>query len=430
MKIKNIMMLIILGWATLITLSFVWNYTSALKEQKEIALESARSFFNNIVITRLWNARHGGVYVPVTKTTQPNPYLDVPMRDIQVNDKLTLTKINPAFMTRQISEINSKKEGVKFHITSLKPIRPQNKPTAREKNFLKEFRKNIQEKGMFVKDGNKTSYFYMAPLVTQKACLKCHAKQGYQEGDIRGGISVTLPFIMKIPLFSLLLGHIAIGFVGLFGIVITERKLTSAYETIERQATLDALTGIPNRRSFGESILREFKRSQRLRHSLSVVMCDVDNFKAYNDTYGHISGDLCLKKVAQMLKSSLKRPSDFCARYGGEEFVIILPDTTLDGAIHIAEIIRSNVEKMQIRHEKSLPAQVITLSLGVTISEDTTILVSDDELIKHADMALYEAKEQGRNQVQSFHETAVKSQHSNHPCAFSYSKDVKGNFWG
>ncbi len=127
-------------------------------------------------------------------------------------------------------------------------------------------------------------------------------------------------------------------------------------------------------------------------------MCDVDNFKAYNDTYGHSTGDLCLKKVAQTVKTSLKRPSDFCARYGGEEFVVLLPNTGLDGAMHIAERIRSNIEKMGIQHKNSLPSQVVTLSLGVTTSEETDF-DSHEGLVKRADRALYKAKEQGRNQV-------------------------------
>ncbi len=130
-------------------------------------------------------------------------------------------------------------------------------------------------------------------------------------------------------------------------------------------------------------------------------MCDVDNFKAYNDTYGHGSGDQCLKKVAQMIKSSLERPGDFCARYGGEEFVVLLPNTALDGAMHIAEIVRSNIEEMGLLHEKSLPKQVVTLSLGVATSEGITFVTHED-LIKHADMALYKAKELGRNQTQSY----------------------------
>ena len=385
----------------IIIASFSWNYTNAIKEQEQIVLQSSRSFFNLIEITRLWNSRHGGLYAPITEKNQPNSYLDIPIRDIEVNDKLKLTMVNPAYMTRQISEIAMKQGGVQFRITSLKPIRPQNKATAREEKFLKEFEKGKKEIGVFIKEGDKKSYFYMAPLKVKKSCLKCHAKQGHKEGDIRGGISIKSPFLMKISILPLLSGHIVIGLFGLFGIVIAGGKLTRAYGTIKKQAVFDELTGIPNRRSFSEVILVEYKRYQRSHEPLSIIMCDIDNFKIYNDTYGHGSGDLCLKKVAQMVIATLERPGDFCARYGGEEFIIVLPHTTLDGAMHIAEKIRSNIEKIGIPNKNSLPAQVVTISLGVTTS-GKPVLISQDELIKQADMALYKAKEKGRNQVQSY----------------------------
>ncbi len=390
----------------LITTSFVWNYTNAEKDRETIAFETARSFFNLIVITRDWNSRHGGVYVPVTDKTLPNPYLDDPMRDVQVDDALRLTKVNPAFMTRQISEIAEETSGIIFHITSLNPIRPENKPTPREVSYLRDFETGTKEKGLFLKQDSKPFFFYMAPLQTERACLKCHSKQGYKEGDIRGGISVTIPFTMGIPLSSLLLGHVGIGLVGLLGILGAGKKLGRAYETIERQAAIDALTEIPNRQSFSDTMEREFKRSQRERVPLSIIMCDIDHFKEYNDSYGHSNGDLCLKKVAQAIRNSLKRAGDFCARYGGEEFIVILPNTGPEGAMRVAERMRLNVEEMGIAHEKSLPARRVTISLGVATTKNTATLLSVEDLIKYADTALYRAKEQGRNQVRSFSETA------------------------
>ena len=401
MKIKKFLVFITLLWLLLVAASFLWNYISARNEQRNIALRTARSFFELIQMTRIWNARHGGVYAPITKETPPNPYLDIPMRDIKVNDNLTLTKINPAYMTRQISEIAKEYKGVQFHITSLNPIRPQNKPSAREKEFLKKFEEGVKEGGVFIQKEGKTYYFYMAPLITKKSCLKCHAKQGYKEGDIRGGISVTVPFTMKIPFLPLLVGHIIIAFIGILGIIIAGKKLTRAYKVIQRRALIDPLTRIPNRRCFMETLLKEFERSRRSKEPLSVIMCDIDNFKMYNDTYGHIKGDKCLQKVAQAINTSLKRPTDFCARYGGEEFVILLPNTPLKGALHVAERIRSNVEKMNILNEKSLPAGVVTLSLGVASTEELTPF-TPETLIKNADAALYKAKEQGKNQVQFF----------------------------
>ncbi len=168
-KIKQITILLILLWIGITSTSFFWNYIKVKQRKEMISYQTAKSFFNFLVLIRYWNASHGGVYVPVTKKILPNPYLDVPLRDIKVNDNLILTKVNPAYMTRQFSEIVREKQGVQFHITSLKPINPQNRPTSLEEKFLKDFEKGIKEKGVFIKKGGKTFYFYMSPLRTKKS---------------------------------------------------------------------------------------------------------------------------------------------------------------------------------------------------------------------------------------------------------------------
>lgn len=386
-------------WLIIVGISFSWNYFNAKSEQKAVALQTASSFFEQVVITRTWNARHGGVYVPVTKDTKPNPYLVTPLRDIEIDQNLMLTLINPAFMTRQIAEIAKETKGIQFHLTSLRPIRPGNKPTAREESALRAFESGIEEISEFLNGKDGRHFFYMAPLKTGKECLKCHAKQGYREGDIRGGISITLPFVPKMPFMTLIFGHAAFGIVGLLGIVIFGLTLSKAYESIRRQAVMDALTGIPNRRNFSERILIEFNRSQRDKFPLSVIMCDVDNFKVYNDAFGHKEGDEALKNVAQVIEKTLKRPGDFCARYGGEEFVVILPNTILDGAREIAEKISVNVQKLEISNPKSVPWGIVTLSLGVSAIE-ANYSMTHEELIEKADAALYKAKEKGRNRVE------------------------------
>jgi diguanylate cyclase (GGDEF)-like protein len=397
MKINKNILIISIIWLLLVTTSFSWNYFHAGQYRNDLALHTARSFFQQIVISRQWNARHGGLYAPVTKTTQPNPYLNIPRRDITVDD-LHLT-----FMTRQLSEIAMEKEGVQFHISSLNPISPGNNASLREKAALQNFEQGIAEVGYFFEENNTPIFFYMAPLRTEKTCLQCHAQQGYKEGDIRGGISVALPFIMPFRYKSLIWGHLAIGLISLIGIITAGTRLTRSYATIKREVIFDALTGIPNRRSFSECILREFKRSRRDQAPISIILCDIDNFKGYNDTYGHTSGDLCLKKVAQTIEKSLQRPGDFCARYGGEEFIIILTTTPLEGALKVAEKIRKNVVDLALTHKKSLPLQLVSLSLGVATSEDTS-LISHEDLIHFADKALYDAKNKGRNRVEAFTE--------------------------
>lgn len=387
-----------------VTLSFFMNYTQAIKEQKRVALETGKSFFELILISRMWNSLHGGVYAPVTEKLKPNPYLKTPMRDIHVNKDLTLTMINPAFMTRQLSEIAIEKRRIQFHITSLNPIRPENSPSEREKQYLKAFEKGIKEVGISTDRGS--SFFYMGALTTEKTCLGCHAEQGYKQGDIRGGISITFPFTMDPPIFFLLMGHLMIGAAGLCCSIIFGSRLGKAYTTIQQQALIDALTEIPNRRSFMETISRELKRSHRLKKPLSIILCDIDNFKLYNDTYGHSRGDRCLKRIALGIKNTLTRPVDFCARYGGEEFVVLLPETSMKGAGHVAEKICLSIHGMNIAHERSLPFKAVTISLGVSTLDGAAFL-SSDELLKNADMALYKAKENGRNRVELFNSPVV-----------------------
>ncbi|MBF0459475.1 MAG: DUF3365 domain-containing protein [Nitrospirae bacterium] len=178
-------------WSIIAMASLKWHLYLLEKEAFNMALESGRSMFKMIETTRIWNAGHEGVYVPVTEATQPNPYLDVPDRDITTTDGKKLTMINPAYMTRQISEIARNINSVEFHITSLKPLRPGNMPSPREETALKQFEKGSLEEVR--PPGADGRFFYMAPLKVKAACLKCHGKQGYKEGEIRGGISVAVP---------------------------------------------------------------------------------------------------------------------------------------------------------------------------------------------------------------------------------------------
>ena len=163
-----------------------------------VARERGSVLFRLIELTRDWSAKHGGLYAPVTEATQPNPYLKHPKRDITDNFGRQLTLINPAFMTRQIAEIAAQAEGVRFHITSRNPIRPANEADSWEAESLGLFEASrVKERLAFFADGGGViagpAHRYMAPLVVKPPCMKCHEVQGYQVGDIRGGISVTMP---------------------------------------------------------------------------------------------------------------------------------------------------------------------------------------------------------------------------------------------
>jgi signal transduction histidine kinase len=182
----------LLLWTFAVSTSFHYQAEAIRRHSLELSQGSAREIFNLVVLVRLWNANHGGVYVPVTEKFQPNPYLKVPWRDIVSQDGKPLTLVNPAFMTRLIAELAEQKEGIRLHITSLKPIRPANVPDANEAKALRAFEQGSKEHYWFENGSDgKRLFRYMAPLWVDKPCLACHAEQGYKQGDLRGGVSVT-----------------------------------------------------------------------------------------------------------------------------------------------------------------------------------------------------------------------------------------------
>jgi len=159
----------------------------------------------------------------------------------------------------------------------------------------------------------------------------------------------------------------------------------------------DGLTGLANRRSFDAKLAEETKRANRDRLPLSLLMTDIDYFKLYNDTNGHLKGDECLRNVAQAIARTLWRETDFSARYGGEEFTIIMPNTSLSGAMLIAERVRAAVEDLAILHPTSLASDRVTLSIGGVSACGRDL--RPDRLIAGADAALYRAKGAGRNRA-------------------------------
>lgn len=176
------------------------------------------------------------------------------------------------------------------------------------------------------------------------------------------------------------------------------QQLKKEKEVAERNSLTDGMTGLANRRYLDEQIMLEYFRMKRTGEKLSIIMLDVDFFKLYNDAYGHLQGDECLKMVAKVLKTTIKRATDIAARYGGEEFVVLLPDTDEIGAIKVAETIRANVEAMKMEHKDSKISDVVTVSIGVA-TFDKHSLVAPENLVQKADEALYEAKNSGRNKV-------------------------------
>ncbi|MBN2320665.1 MAG: diguanylate cyclase [Acidobacteria bacterium] len=184
---------------------------------------------------------------------------------------------------------------------------------------------------------------------------------------------------------------------------ITERKqaeeaLQRANRELEIMAREDSLTKLANRRKFDEYLEVEWRRQKRAQKPVSLIMCDVDHFKNYNDAYGHPAGDACLAKIAHVIRQSLHRVSDMGARYGGEEFAVIMPETDIDGARIVAERIRNGLKELGIPHSRSDAAPYVTVSYGVA-----SMIPRDDlqpwTLIETADRRLYLAKQKGRDRI-------------------------------
>ena len=181
-------------WTVTVAASLVWSIVRTKKDTLEGAHIQAEISFVKDILYRRWNAMHGGVYVPITEATQPNPYLsDVPERDITTPSGKRLTLMNPAYMTRQVYGLMEKGYGVRGHITSLNPLRPENSPDTWETEALRALERGRVEVSSIGQIEGKEYFRLMRPFITEERCLKCHAKQGYHEGDIRGGISVSIP---------------------------------------------------------------------------------------------------------------------------------------------------------------------------------------------------------------------------------------------
>ena len=390
----------------LIVLSVFWGFSyrsnALIKGQ---LLRQGQAFFEEVVITREWAAMHGGVYVKLTPDTSVNPYLQkIPDLKVLIRDEegVVYTLKNPALITRELSEIAATKGLFKFRITSQNPLNPANSPESFEQTALNSFTAGAKEYQAFEKSGNTVYFRYMAPLITKKSCLKCHAHQGYREGDIRGGISVSIPattVLQQIKENRYYIILTALGIIGLiFAIIRYVSKvfigdLNRAEQQLREMATRDFLTNLLNRREAYTKTLKEIARAGRTGRPLSFILIDVDYFKQLNDTHGHNAGDMVLTQLAGTLLSAL-RDYDIVCRYGGEEFLVVSPETDLDQAGRLAERLRETVEAASFTTD-SINLQV-TVSIGVAQYQDSD---SFESVVGRADTALYRAKQTGRNRV-------------------------------
>lgn len=393
-------------------LSLNWNLSLINKHLTEIALHETRGVFTLILITRQWNSLHQGVYVKVTDKTKPNPYLIEAERDIIANGVL-FTKMNPAYMTREIADLTQLGTGVALHIASLKPVNPHNKPDAWEKTALEEFVKGKSEYYGFTETKRGLEFRYAGPLYMEKECYQCHSDM-HNISNIRGTVTVSLPAdplvaMLKPQKQSVIIFHIlvflAISAIIWFTLTKLQQHLQERLEMeklIKHQAYHDSLTGLPNRRMYERILQQTINKAEQEKTQLGIAFLDLDGFKNANDTYGHHVGDELLKQVAERLTSEV-RNGDIVARQGGDEFVVLI--NGIEGAgemVKIAErILKAIAKSFTIQgHEIR-----ITTSIGISLfprdGKDST------ELIIKADSALYESKISGRNRYTFYHNGSV-----------------------
>ncbi len=363
-------------------------------------LSIAKAHFDEIVVTRKWNADYGGVYVEKREGVESNPYLKNP--DIQTMDGKVLTKRNPAVMTREIANYFEKDGQFSFHITSLRPVNPNNIPDDFETHALTLFDRGEKE----VYQSDSTTFRYMAPLFVEQACLECHAEQGYKEHEVRGGISVSFDISdirnkIRINFALLVLSAVFTMSIllGLIFVLISKLRsgLDEIHSEIERMAITDELTGIFNRRHLMSRFAEEFSRSRRTRKRLGCIMLDIDHFKAINDAYGHPVGDAVLKDLCAIIKECI-RDYDIFGRYGGEEFLVVLPGCDSDEIMRLAMRLREAVKEDLAVGSGASSRQNVTISLGATCSRERDQGI--DDILKRADEGLYQAKNRGRDRVE------------------------------
>lgn len=261
-----------LAWSLLVWGSARWTLHEHHEHILSVAKVWAETAFEKDIQYRLWSARHGGVYVPITAETPPNPYLeDIPERDIVTPSGRRLTLINPAYMTRQVLELGRERNTVLGHITSLNPLRPENKADAWETVALQAFERGAKEYSEITLLNGQRYFRFMRPLYVDAACLKCHARQGYREGEVRGGLSVAVPVYQLLEEQSdftgLVLAHLSMWTLGMVGAVVaTGRLARQARHLIESNAALEREVVI--RREAEIQLREEHQRQLTLDHQL------------------------------------------------------------------------------------------------------------------------------------------------------------------
>jgi diguanylate cyclase (GGDEF)-like protein len=380
------------------------HHTSDLMLQR--VREQAIAYLDLINHAKAWNFQSGGVYVEKSLRVQSNAYLKKLgiNPDVLCSDGRTFTIRNHAIMISEISDLSEKQEnGVTFRISSPWPLDPDNALDAFERSGLALLNKEKRDHYDVIEGNGKVNFRYLTPLYAETSCLGCHRGLSLRPGDILGVISISIPIehllaqTRQTRVIIFLSALLSIGLLTAVIYVLTLRlavALDKAQQQLKTQALTDELTGLSNRRQVMDRLEQEFRRAIRIGEPICVISLDIDHFKKINDTYGHLFGDMVLKKIAERMQNSL-RPYDTVGRVGGEEFLIVAPATPSDEALSLAQRVLLAIN--------CVPMEDGTSSVTVTASAGVAVISNDDaeaeDLLRKADRSLYEAKALGRNRV-------------------------------
>lgn len=406
------LLLLFVVWSLLVVYSYRWNDDNLRSEKVALATSEARSLWNKDQAFRQWATRHGGLYVQPDERTPPNPALQhIENRDVVTTDGMQLTLMNPAYMMRQMTQEFEQDYGIKGKITGLRYLNEANRPDAWERTILERYAGG--DAGEVIEETRINGEPYlrlMKPMFMKRGCLKCHAILGYREGDLRGGVSVSIPLL---PYFaaadrssrSVRTTHVMVWLFGSIGLAVfawhafaKRRERNRLLGRLEHNALYDGLTGLPTRTLVEDRINKATATTSRYPdHLFAVCFIDLDRFKHINDAFGHATGDALLRRVGQILTDST-RPADTVARLGGDEYVVLL-DTI--GDAEEALLITGRIREKLLTPLKVGEQEVrVGASIGIALSGSDRLSAND--MIRNADIAMYRAKHGDTGGVEVF----------------------------
>jgi len=413
-------------WSLLIIASLIWNVSQSRSHAFKIATERGKMLFQMIELTRSWNALHGGVFSPTSDDNPPNDYLGPHMREIVEKSGKRYTRINPAYMTRQLSELG-REQGFQFHLTSLNPLRPGNAADKWEENSLVAFETGTLERTSLIDTNGDKIFRYMAPLKMDPTCMECHAHQGYKTGDIRGGISINIDAneIFN-PIYNSVYASIALHLIvwilvsyliisnflrlrvsapaeprsqpPLFDTPAPHTAVTAAEpeqkpipepkpaiepepeptsgpeqkqgpepepESSAKSGQQDAITGMHNTRYFEISAPTLWQHAINRHQSASFLLIEVDEFHDYLKTYGQLEADLCLRQISAQIRRYTRGKQALSARHGVSAFVILASGLSKHTAVNLATSLLETVAELGIRNRHGKHEKVVTITCAV-----------------------------------------------------------------